>query len=154
MSHVGRDNCGRSHGAEEDGADRKRTVDKRDGVVVPKSPLGKAVTFAVNQRQSLRAFLRDPKIPLDNNIAERALRIIALGRKNYLFVLSEESGHNLAVLQTICHTCMLNRINPYEYIADILVRVGHHPASRLDELLPKAWVERHKLEAPRQVAAG
>ncbi len=118
-------------------------MNARDGATLPQSPLGKAVTFAINQRESLKVFLRDPKVPLDNNAAERALRIMALGRKNYLFVMSKETGHNLAVLQTICHTCMLHDINPYEYIRDIIVRVGEHPDARLDELLPSAWGARN-----------
>ncbi|MFT4705076.1 MAG: transposase [Bradymonadia bacterium] len=128
-------------------------VDERKDVVIPKSPIGKAVTFAVNQRPALRTFLDDPKIPLDNNVAERALRVIAIGRKNYLFVRSAETGRNLAILQTICHTCLLHDINPYEYLQDILVRVGEHPASRLDELLPEAWANRHEVGETCQLAA-
>ena len=114
-------------------------VDERRGAVVPKSPLGKALEFAFNQRKALRQFLEDPKIALDNNIAERALRVVAVGRKNYLFVGHVEGGENLTVLQTICHTCQLHGVNPYEYLADVLVRVREHPASRLDELLPQHW---------------
>ena len=114
-------------------------VDARLDTAVPKSPLGAALSFSHNQRQALRRFLRDPKIPLDNNIAERALRVVAVGRKNYLFVGHAEGGHNLAVLQTLCHTCLLHGVNPYEYIQDVLVRTGRHPASRIDELLPQSW---------------
>ena len=91
-------------------------------------------------RKALRQFLDDPKIALDNNIAERALRVVAVGRKNYLFVGHFEGGQNLTVLQTICHTCQLHGVNPYEYLSDVLVRVREHPASRLDELLPQNWV--------------
>jgi transposase len=111
--------------------------------VVPSSPLGTAIAFAINQRASLRTFLNDPRVPLDNNVAERALRVIALGRKNYLFVRSADTGRNLAILQTICHTCVLHRVNPYEYLEDVLVRVSEHPASKIDDLLPAAWAQRH-----------
>ncbi|MFT4704655.1 MAG: transposase [Bradymonadia bacterium] len=114
-------------------------VDARRGQAVPKSPLGKAVEYAFRQRKELWQFLTDPKIPLDNNIAERALRVVAVGRKNYVFVGHAEAGQNLAVLQTICHTCLLHDVNPYEYIKDVLVRVSSHPASKLDELLPQTW---------------
>ena len=114
-------------------------VDARRGRAVPKSPFGNAIVYAYNQRTAMRQFLTDPKIPLDNNIAERALRVVAVGRKNYLFVGHAEAGQNLAVLQTICHTCLLHDVNPYEYIKDVLVRVSSHPASKLDELLPQNW---------------
>jgi len=76
---------------------------------------------------------------LSNNTSERALRIIAVGRKNFLFVGHEEGGHILAILQTVCSTCLLHGINPYEYIRDVAVRVATHPSSRLDELLPQKW---------------
>lgn len=117
-------------------------VDLHNGTVVPKSPLGEALTFATNQRAALRVFLRDPKVPLDNNIAERALRVVAVGRKNYLFVGHAEGGHNLAVLQTLCHTCLLHDLNPYEYLRDVLVRVQTHLNSELDDLLPMNWAAR------------
>ncbi len=77
---------------------------------------------------------------LDNNLSENALRIVALGRKNFLFVGHEEGGQNLAVLQTIVATCKLHGINPYEYIKDVLIRVQTHPASQIDELLPQNWI--------------
>lgn len=73
-------------------------------------------------------------------MAERALRAIAIGRKNYLFVGHATGGKNLAVLQTLCHTCQLHGVNPYEYIKDVLVRVSSHPAKHLDDLLPQQWV--------------
>lgn len=114
-------------------------VDERIESTLPKSPLGVALTYAKNQRPALRKFLGDPKLPLDNNASERALRIIAVGRKNFLFVGHEEGGQNLAILQTICSTCLLHGINPYEYIREVAVRVASHPSSRLDELLPMRW---------------
>lgn len=114
-------------------------VDAHRGTAVPKSPFGAALEFAYNQRNALEQFLDDPNIPLDNNVAERALRAIAVGRKNYLFVGHAAGGHNLAVLQTLCHTCQLHDVNPYEYIQDVLVRISSHPARRIDELLPQHW---------------
>jgi transposase len=114
-------------------------IDAHKGNTPPKSALGVALTYAKNQRKALREFLADPKLPLDNNASERALRIIAVGRKNFLFVGHEEGGHNLAILQTLCSTCLLHGINPYEYIRDVAVRVRFHPYPRLDELLPMNW---------------
>jgi transposase len=64
---------------------------------------------------------------------------MALGRKNFLFVGHDEAGQNLAILQTMVATCKLNGVNPYEYLADVLVRVQTHPQSRIAELLPMNW---------------
>jgi len=105
----------------------------------PKSPLGKAVHYALNQWTFLTRFLEDPKIGLDNNIAERALRVIALGRNNFRWVGNEQAGKNLAVLQTLVHTCVACGVNPEEYLADVLLRIDTHPASAMDDLLPMNW---------------
>jgi transposase len=105
----------------------------------PKSPLGQAITYARNNWESLTRFLEDPKLALDNNVSERQLRIVALGRKNFLFVGHDEAGENLAVLQSLVSTCELNGVNPEEYLADVLMRIQTHPQSRIDELLPHKW---------------
>jgi transposase len=105
----------------------------------PRGATGIAITYVVNQWESLCVYLTDPKIRLDNNLSENALRIIALGRKNFLFVGHEQAGQNLAILQTITATCRLHNVNPYEYIKDVLIRIQTHPASKIDELLPQNW---------------
>ena len=114
-------------------------IDARIATTLPKSPLGVALTYAKNQRLALRRFLDDPELPFDNNASERALRIISVGRKNFLFVGHEEGGLHLAILQTLCSTCLRHGINPYEYIRDVAVRVRFHPNAKLDELLPMRW---------------
>ena len=105
----------------------------------PKSPMGRAIRYTLNQWETLIKFVSDPSLRLDNNISEAALRIIALGRDNFRWVGHDESGHNLAVLQTIVATCIANGVNPQDYITDVLLRVQTHPASRIDELLPMNW---------------
>jgi transposase len=106
---------------------------------LPKSPLGEAIRYALGQWEALIEFVNDPELPLDNNLSENALRPVALGRKNYLFVGSDEAGENTAGLYSLIATCEANGINPQEYLADVLIRVQHHPASRIDELLPHRW---------------
>ena len=123
-------------------------IDARQGRVPPKSKMGMAIGYADKQRDALSRFLDDPKLPLDNNIAERALRIIALGRKNFLFAGHVEGAKNLAVLQTIVATCAVHDVDPYAYIADVLIRVQTHPASRIDELLPWSWQPLPQLAQP------
>ena len=105
----------------------------------PKSPIGVALRYLLNQRETLERFLDDPKIRLDNNIAERHLRLIALGRKNFLFVGHDEAGRNLAVLQSLVSTCFANGVNPQTYLTDVLIQIQDHPHSRIDELLPWNW---------------
>jgi transposase len=111
----------------------------QQGRHVPKSPMGEAVRYALNQWNTLTIFLGDARIPVDNNASERALRVVALGRKNFLFVGDEEHGANLAGLYSLVATCEVAGVDPVEYIKDVLMRVDSHPASRIDELLPHQW---------------
>lgn len=117
----------------------ERWLDQHRGHFPPKSKMGKAISYAVNNRRELRRFLDDPKLPLDNNFAERCLRIIAVGRKNFLFAGHVEGAQNLAILQSIVATCRLHGVNPYEYVKDLLIRLQTHPANRIDELMPWNW---------------
>jgi len=114
-------------------------LDAQDGQHPPKSAMGQAIGYAIKQHNALRRFLDDPKLPLDNNYAERGLRIFALGRKNFLFAGHIEGAQNLAVLQSIVATCRLHGVNPYEYIKDLLIRMQTHRAARVAELMPWNW---------------
>jgi len=107
----------------------------------PKSKMGKAITYAQNQWASLIEFTNNPKLRLDNNYSENALRIVALGRKNYLFAGHEEGARNLAILQTIVATCKLHNVNPYDYIKDVLIKLQRPETKNLDPLLPWNWAE-------------
>jgi transposase len=106
----------------------------------PKSPIAAAIRYADNQWDELSVFLDDERVPLDNNGSERALRRVALGRKNYLFVHDVERGTSLAGLYSLVATCEARGINPFEYLADVLARVQDHPTRDIDELLPGAWI--------------
>jgi transposase len=106
---------------------------------LPKSPMGEAIRYALNQWQALGLFLHDERLPLDNNRSEAALRAAAQGRKNFLFVDHEVAGQNLAGLYSLVMTCEANGINPEQYLEDVLLRIQTHPQSRIDELLPHHW---------------
>jgi len=80
-------------------------------------------------------------LPLDNNASEGALRTVALGRKNFLFVGHDEAGADIAGLYSLVATCEANGINPEAYLSDVLLRVQSEPQSRIDELLPHRWSE-------------
>jgi len=120
--------------------DRLRTwLFDQQGRYPPKSPMGEAVRYALNQWNALTTFLDDARVPVDNNASERALRVVALGRKNFLFVGDEEGGANLAGLYSLVATCDVAGVDPTEYLKNVLMRVDTHPASRIDELLPQNW---------------
>jgi len=106
---------------------------------LPKGPMGEAIGYALAQWDPLTLFLTDARLPIDNNASERALRIAALGRKNFLFVGHNEAGENLAGLYSLIATCEANGVNPIQYLTDVLIRIQTHPASRIDELLPHRW---------------
>ena len=114
-------------------------LDEQRGRHPPKSPIGAALRYADSQWDALGVFLDDERVPLDNNGSERALRRVALGRKNFLFVHHAEAGANIAGLYSLVATCEARGINPFDYLTDVLGRVQDHPNARLDELLPGAW---------------
>ena len=119
--------------------DIEKWLDEQEPLHPPQGPLGKAITYAKNNWESLILFLDDPKLSLDNNVSERNLRLIALGRKNFLFVGNDEAGESLAINQSLVSSCILNDIDPEQYITDVLIRIQTHPQSRIDELLPHLW---------------
>jgi transposase len=74
---------------------------------------------------------------MDTNHVERALRVVPMGRKNYLFCWSEPGAEQLGILQSLLVTCRLQGINPYDYLVDVLQRVSLHPASKVEDLTPR-----------------
>ncbi|MCP4607061.1 MAG: IS66 family transposase [Proteobacteria bacterium] len=117
----------------------KEHLEKERPNHLPKGPMGKAITYTVDNWKEMTLFLQDAKIRLDNNISEGHLRLIALGRKNYLFVGNDVAGQNLAILQTLVASAVANDKNPQQYLADVLIRTQTHPLSKIDELLPHNW---------------
>jgi transposase len=113
---------------------------KKGGRVLPQSALGKAIEYALSRWETLEAFLEDGNIPLSNNISERAMRGVVLGRNNYMFFGSETAARQGAVFYSLLHSCVCLGINPEEYLADIAPRIGDHMKSRLVELTPAGWL--------------
>jgi transposase len=107
---------------------------------LPKSPLGEALGYANNQRSRLELFLTDARIPIHNNSSERRLRVVALGRKNYLFVGHARAGRNIAGLYSLVGGCIANGVEPTEYLIDVLPRIaGAKSDEEIDGLLPERW---------------
>lgn len=106
-----------------------------------KSTIAEAIRYTLSRWQGLVRFREDGRIEIDSNVVERAMRPIALGRKNHLFAGSDEGGRHWAVLASLIETAKMNDVDPQAYLADILVKiVNRHPMSRIDELLPFAYV--------------
>lgn len=108
---------------------------------LPKSPIGEAVTYALNQREALAVFLDDPDVPVDNNAAERALRCVATGRKNYLFFGSLKGGDAAATFYSLIGACRELGINPYDYLRETTETLLRRPDTPRAELTPWAWAE-------------
>jgi transposase len=105
-----------------------------------RGPTAEAIRYALNHWNGLERFLEDGRIELDTNSVERAMRPIALSRKNSLFAGSDEGGENWACFASLIETCKLNGVNPHTYFTDLLTRlVNGWPQSRIDELMPWHW---------------
>jgi hypothetical protein len=128
----------------------KTWLDSEALQVVPKAPIADAIGYARNQWGALTRFLEDARLKLDNNIAERQLRRVAVGRKNWLFAGSDDGAERACVLYSLLATCKLHGVNPFEYLRDVLLRVGSHPARDVLELSPKPWKQKlQHLDAAR-----
>lgn len=114
-----------------------------------KNPLAKAMDYSLKRWAAFTRFLDDGRICLSNNAAERAVRGIAVGRKNWTFCGSDSGGHRAATIYTLIETCKLNDVDPRAWLADVLARIADHPAKRIAELLPWNW----KAERQTQQAA-
>ena len=105
-----------------------------------KGDLARAFRYGLARRASFSLFLTDGRVAIDNNPAERALRPIGIGRKNWLFAGADTGGETLARAMTIIETAKLNGLDPQAYLADVLDRIHDHKINRLDELLPWNWM--------------
>jgi transposase len=107
--------------------------------VLPKSPAGAAVRYALNQWKALTRFLQDGELEIDNGATERANRDIAIGRNNWTFLGSDEGGRTAAVLRSFIATCKRCGVEPWAWFQDVLARISTHSIARLSELLPHRW---------------
>jgi len=105
----------------------------------PKVEMAKAFDYMLRRWPSFTRFLDDGRVCLSNNAAERAIRGIAVGRRNWTFAGSDTGGHRAAALYTLIETCKLNDVDPRAWLADVLERLPSHPAKRINELLPWNW---------------
>jgi len=114
----------------------------RDRVLLPSNPFTEAARYALARKAPLQVFLEYPDVPIDTNHLERELRVIALGRKNWMFCWTEIGAEYVGVFQSLIVTCRLQGIDPYTYLVDVLQRVEDHPASDVAALTPRLWKQR------------
>jgi transposase len=111
----------------------------QDTALLPSSLFTKALNYAAKRKEALMLFLADPEIPVDTNEIERALRVIPMGRKNWLFCWTEVGAKYVGIFQSLIVTCKMNGIDPYVYLVDVLQRVATHPKSEISNLTPRNW---------------
>lgn len=117
-----------------------RWANEQAKVARPASPLGEALTYVRNQRDTLLRYVEDGRLSIDNNRSERNLRLIAVGRKNWLFCGSEGAGRAAAVYYSFVVSCRELGIEPFVYLRDLFDRVSTHPARLISELTPRGWL--------------
>jgi len=120
-------------------AELKQAFEAALNKISGKSQLAQAIRYALSRWGSLTRYTADGRLEMSNNAAERAVRPLALGRKNWLFAGSDTGGDRAAIMYTIIETAKLNGLDPEAYLRDIIARIADHPINRIDELLPWCW---------------
>lgn len=106
---------------------------------LPSSPFLSALAYIRERRAGLEVYLDDPDVAIDTNHLERALRVIPMGRRNWLFAWTEMGAKHIGIVQSLLATCRLHDVNPYDYFVDVLQRIDQHPASLVHQLTPRLW---------------
>ncbi len=119
--------------------DFERWLEENRHAVLPSSLIGKAMGYTYSIYPRLARYVVDGRYRIDNNLAENAVRPLALGRKNYLFCRNHDAANHTAIIYSLLGTCKLWGIDPVEWLTDIFNRIQDHSALHLEELLPNAW---------------
>ena len=122
--------------------------------VLPKSPLGQALSYAQNQWPAMARYLEVAQAELDNNSIEHSLRAVVLGRRNWLHVGQEAGGEKAANLFSLLITCKRLGVEPYAYLHDVLRRLPSHPNKDIWQLTPRGWKETFAPKSPTPCPSG
>jgi transposase len=120
--------------------DLKAYLERERLQVLPKSPIAQAMAYTLSNWDALVRYAEDGDLEIDNNGAERSLRGVAVGRRNWTFFGSDNGGHTAAVLSSLIATSKRHHIDPFAYLRDVFARISAHPKNRLEELLPDKWL--------------
>jgi hypothetical protein len=126
-----------------------RALNKLQNQYLPKSLMGQAVRYVLNQWPLLERFLEHGEVEIDNNLVENAIRPTAVGKKNWLFFGSEEAGHRSAVMYTLIENCRMHGVEPYAYLKDVLERLPTTTNQQVGQLTPLNWKSARQPELRR-----
>jgi transposase len=118
----------------------KQWLDDRHQIEPPKSKLGDAISYTLNHWDALQVYLEHPFVEISNNASERNIKPLVISRRNWLFAGSEEGGHTAATILSLIETCKRLKINPFEYLKDVLTRFPSAKTSQVDDFLPDKWL--------------
>jgi hypothetical protein len=121
--------------------------------VLPRSPLGKAIGYTLNNWKALRRYTEAAYLSIDNNHSERQIKQLVIGRKNWLFCGSEGGAENAAILFSVIVSCKVAGVDPFAYLREVLMRMHTHPADRIHELIPRERQKRFAAARPQQAAS-
>lgn len=128
-------------------------LDRLSLTVLPRSALGKAITYTLKNWIALNRYTDAPFLSIDNNHSERQIKQMVIGRKNWRFAGSDDGAKNAAILFRVIVACKLADVDPFAYLRDILIRLHTHPTSRVQELIPRAWKTQFAAPAPPPASA-
>ena len=129
-----------------------RALHKLRSRYLPKSPLGEAISYALNQWEAVSRFLDFGEVEIDDNLVENAIRPTCVGKKNWLFFGSEEAGTRNAAVFTLVQNCRMHGIDPYAYLKDVLERLPTLTNQQVAELTPLKWKAGREGKALRKAA--
>ena len=117
----------------------RQWLEEQRAAVLPKSPLGQAISYALSNWDALSRYCAAGFLAIDNNLSERTLRLVAIGRKNWLFAGSHRGGHAAATLYSVIQSAKRHGLDPFTYLRDIFWRISTHPNKQIHQLLPDNW---------------
>jgi hypothetical protein len=117
----------------------KTWLDTEQKLVLPRSPMAQAMTYMLNQWEALNVYVTQGYLNIDNNAAERALRRVGIGRKNWLFAGHDKAAERIATLYSLIASAERHGIDPQAYLRGVLARMHSMPVSQLGKLLPERW---------------
>ena len=124
----------------------KSWLDTEGDVVLPRSPMGQAITYARNQWIALNAYVTQGFLAIDNNASERALKRVAIGRKNWLFAGNDAAAENAARLWSLIASCDRHKLDPQRYLTSVFAKIGQTPREELSQFLPDVWSKENAAE--------
>ena len=124
-------------------AEFRQWLQATEQTVLPKSPIGQALQYVLPRWDGLVRYCENGALSIDNNLSERSVRPVAIGRKNYLFMGSDNGGKAAAILYSMMASAKANQVEPFAYVRDLLVQLSRHSPPAVAALLPNTWSAAH-----------